>query len=104
MQSSRDMHASMSIRTRPARAVSGDRRGALASGSQTSLSAISVEEEVTCARIALEERYLTLLAARDAKSIEELQRVRVRLHTLAEIAAQAGDGRERELRDWLAAV
>jgi hypothetical protein len=97
------MHASLSIRTRSSRAVSGDRRGALASGSQASMSAISVEEEVTCARIALEERYLTLLAARDAKAVDELQRVRVRLHTLAEIAAQGGEARDRGLRDWLAA-
>lgn len=87
------MHASLSIRSRPPRAVQSDRSGA----------STSVDEAVTCARIALEERYLSLLAVRDAASIDELQRVRVRLHTLAEIAADKSERRESALRDWLRA-
>jgi hypothetical protein len=63
------------------------------------------DSEVARARVALEERYLTLLAARDQRAVEELQQVRVRLHHLAEIDADpTAPGRDAALRAWLRAA
>jgi hypothetical protein len=63
------------------------------------------DSEVVRARVALEERYLSLMTARDTRSVEELQRVRGRLHQLAEINADpSAPGREAALRAWLRAA
>jgi hypothetical protein len=63
------------------------------------------DNEVVRARVALEERYLSLLTARDQRAVEELQRVRVRLHQLAEIDADpTAPGRDAALRAWLRAA
>ena len=89
------MHASLSIPSRARGAVHAERAGA--SG--------ALEHDVTCARIALEERYLVLLTARDAAAVDELQRVRIRLHHLAEIHGdQHSASREAALRAWLRAA
>lgn len=62
------------------------------------------DSEVVRARVALEERYLSLMTARDRRSVEELQRVRIRLHQLAEIDADpSAPGRDAALRAWLRA-
>jgi hypothetical protein len=55
-------------------------------------------------RIALEERYSLLLAARNPASADELYRLRTRLHQLAEINGDAtAPARENALRAWLRA-
>ena len=89
------MHASLSTPSRARRSVPVERAGA--SG--------ALEHDVTCARIALEERYLVLLTARDAAAVDELQRVRIRLHQLAEIDGDKQSAtREATLRAWLRAA
>jgi hypothetical protein len=89
------MHASLSISSRARGPVHAERTGA--SG--------ALEHDVTRARMALEERYLALLTARDAGAVDELQRVRIRLHQLAEIDGDKPSAtREASLRAWLRAA
>jgi len=62
----------------------------------------ALEHAVDAARMALEERYLALHAAVDPKAIEEQQRVRARLHKLAEIHGETqAAAREAALQAWL---
>lgn len=64
-----------------------------------------LDQDVVCARIALEERYLRLMSTRDRASVDELQGVRARLHQLAEIEADPqAPGRDAALQTWLRAA
>jgi len=62
----------------------------------------ALERDVTTARLDLEERYLALNGSTDASAVDELDRVRKRLHRLAEIHGEMHHaGRDAALRAWL---
>jgi len=61
-----------------------------------------LEHAIDAARMALEDRYLALHGAVDPPQIDELQRVRTRLHKLAEIHGGGHTGtRDAALQAWL---
>ena len=82
---------------------SQSRRSAGAPGDRAA-SHRALDLDVDRTRIALEERYSTLMAARNPASADELYRLRTRLHQLAEISGDAtAPARETALRAWLRA-